>query len=269
MSIRPPVWRTTYNQRLISVRFLLLSDIHANLDALEACLAAVPPCDVVANLGDIVGYGANPNEVIDKSRSMGKLFVRGNHDKACAGIADVRGFNQVAAAAVVWTHHTLTPDNLAWLKALPQGPLLLTPLDDVQIVHGSPRDEDEYLLVSDHAAVSAFNTDVSLTFFGHTHMQGGFFIANDKEQTFRPAYSSTDGDVRFEMQLEKDGKYLINPGSVGQPRDGDWRASFAVYDSDQHSVTFYRVRYDITRAQERIRAAGLPERLADRLTQGR
>lgn len=251
------------------MRFLILSDIHSNLDALEACLAAAPAYDAVANLGDIVGYGANPNEVVERSRSMGKLFVRGNHDKACAGLADVRAFNHIAAAAVVWTHHTLAAENLAWLKALPQGPALLTPLTEVQMVHGSPRDEDEYLLVSDHAAVSAFNTDVPLTFFGHTHMQGGFFITDQKEQTFRPDYPTGNGNTQFELKLQDDGKYLINPGSVGQPRDGDPRAAFAVYDSDSNSVTFFRIGYDIAKAQQRIRDAGLPDRLADRLTQGR
>lgn len=252
-----------------TVRFLLLSDIHSNLDALEACLAAAPAHDAVANLGDIVGYGANPNEVIEKSRALGNIFVRGNHDKACAGMMDVRGFNHIAAAAVVWTHHALTPDNLAWLKALPQGPLPLAPLKDAQVVHGSPRDEDEYLLVSDHAAVSAFNTEIPYTFFGHTHMQGGFLIDHEQEKTFRPDYPSTDGDVRFELKLDGAGKYMINPGSIGQPRDGDWRAAFAVFDSEARSVTFHRVCYDIERAQQRIREAGLPERLADRLPQGR
>jgi diadenosine tetraphosphatase ApaH/serine/threonine PP2A family protein phosphatase len=251
------------------VRFLILSDIHANLDALEACLAAAPAYDAVANLGDIVGYGANPNEVIDRSCALGNIFVRGNHDKACAGLADVRAFNHIAAAAVVWTHHVLTPDNLAWLKALPQGPLALTPLTDAQIVHGSPRDEYEYLLASDHAAVSAFNTEIPVTFFGHTHMQGGFFIADETEQTFRPAYPEGDGDLKFEMKLDKQGKYLINPGSIGQPRDGDWRAAFALFDSDAGTVTFHRIRYDIEKAQQRIRDAGLPERLADRLPLGR
>src|SRR4051812_16472575 len=170
------------------VRFLLLSDIHANLDALEACLAAAPAYDAIANLGDIVGYGACPNQVIERSRSLGSLFVRGNHDKACAGLMDVRGFNYIAAAAVVWTHHELAPDNLAWLKAMPQGPLPLTPLTNAQVAHGSPRDEDEYLLASDHAAVSAFHVDVPITFFGHTHMQGGFLVGESGETTFRPEF---------------------------------------------------------------------------------
>jgi diadenosine tetraphosphatase ApaH/serine/threonine PP2A family protein phosphatase len=251
------------------VRFLLLSDIHANLDALEACLAAAPAYDAVANLGDIVGYGACPNEVIERSRELGTLFVRGNHDKACAGIMDVRGFNYVAAAAVVWTNHALKPENLQWLKEMPQGPLPLAPLKDAQVAHGSPRDEDEYLLASDNAAVSAVVTQVPITFFGHTHMQGGFRISDGQEATFRPEHDE-DGDVvNFEYPLARTGKYLINPGSVGQPRDGDWRAAFALYDSDARSVNFFRVKYDVEKAAQRIREAGLPDRLADRLSVGR
>jgi diadenosine tetraphosphatase ApaH/serine/threonine PP2A family protein phosphatase len=251
------------------VRFLLLSDIHSNLDALEACVAAAPAHDVVANLGDIVGYGACPNEVIERSRSLGNLFVRGNHDKACAGLMDVHGFNYIAAAAVVWTHHALTPANLDWLKQMPQGPLPLAPLKDAQVAHGSPRDEDEYLLASDNAAVSATDTETPLTFFGHTHMQGGFRISDHEETTFRPEYAKNGAILRFEYPLDREGKYLINPGSVGQPRDGDWRAAFAVYDSDKRTVQFFRVEYDVTKAAQRIRHAGLPDRLADRLAVGR
>jgi diadenosine tetraphosphatase ApaH/serine/threonine PP2A family protein phosphatase len=251
------------------VRFLILSDIHSNIDALEAVMAAAPAYDAVANLGDVVGYGACPNEVIERSRELGHLVVRGNHDKACAGIADVRSFNYIAAAAVVWTHHALTPANLEWLKALPQGPLPLEPLTDAQVAHGSPRDEDEYLLVSDHAADTAPSLQVPITFFGHTHMQGGFLVTTHQEITYRPQYKQPDQNETWELALERPGKYLINPGSVGQPRDGDWRAAFAVYDSENRKVEFLRVVYDVARAQARIREAMLPERLAERLEHGR
>jgi len=251
------------------VRFLILSDIHSNLDALEAVLAAAPAYDAVANLGDIVGYGACPNEVIERSRELGKIFVRGNHDKVCAGIADVRGFNYIAAAAVVWTNNALTPENLEWLKALPQGPLPLEPLTDVLVAHGSPRDEDEYLLASDHAADSADSMNVPLTFFGHTHMQGGFCVTDNQEITLHPSYKEENESESWELDLNRPGKYLINPGSVGQPRDGDWRAASAVFDSDARKVKFFRVVYDVAKAQKRIRDANLPERLADRLVHGR
>jgi len=251
------------------VRVLLLSDIHANLEAMEACLAEASSYDLVLNLGDIVGYGASPNEVIDRSRQLGKYFVRGNHDKACAGLMDVRGFNPIAAAAVVWTHHQLSPDNLKWLKALPVGPLGVDGLDGVQMVHGSPRDEDEYILVSEDAAVSAAHSQVPLTFFGHTHIQGGFRLEGNHETTMRPNYRSLQSKASWELKLEKGVNYMINPGSVGQPRDGDWRAGFAIFDSGNRVVTYYRVPYDIEKAQKRILEAKLPERLAARLTQGR
>jgi hypothetical protein len=128
------------------MRVLLLSDIHSNLEALEACLAAAPSHDVVVNLGDIVGYGASPNEVIELSRRLGKFFVRGNHDKAVCGLIDIKDFNPVAALASQWTRDHLTWENLEWLRSLPQGPIRLEGLPDAQFVHGSPVDEDEYVV---------------------------------------------------------------------------------------------------------------------------
>ena len=125
------------------MRILLLSDIHANIEALDACLAAAPAHDVVVNLGDIVGYGASPNEVAERSRHMGKIFVRGNHDKAATGLMDLDDFNPMAAAAAIWTRDELTSANLEWLRALPHGPVPLPEYPDVQLVHGSPNDEDE------------------------------------------------------------------------------------------------------------------------------
>ena len=128
------------------MRALLLSDIHANLEALEACLAAAPSFDLVVNLGDIVGYGASPNEVAARSRELGKIFVRGNHDKAATGMMELDDFNPMAAAAALWTRNTLTPENLEWLRGLPHGPVSLPDFPDVQLVHGSPNDEDEYVV---------------------------------------------------------------------------------------------------------------------------
>ncbi|HKE25942.1 MAG TPA: metallophosphoesterase, partial [Bryobacteraceae bacterium] len=128
------------------MRVLILSDIHSNLEALEACLTVAPAYDEVVNLGDIVGYGASPNEVIDRSRALGKYFVRGNHDKASAGLMDLKDFNPVAGLATLWTREQLTPENLAWLRDLPQGPILIDGLPDAQFVHGSPLDEDDYVV---------------------------------------------------------------------------------------------------------------------------
>jgi predicted phosphodiesterase len=251
------------------VRVLFLSDIHANLEALEACLAAAPPHDVVVNLGDTVGYGANPNEVIERARELGDTFVRGNHDRACAGLTDVRGFNYIAAAAAIWTNRQLSPDNLEWLKNLPHGPVSLPDLPNVQMVHGSPRDEDEYLLLPDDAAASAALARAPITFFGHTHMQGCFRITENQQITVHPKYTSPEKVEQWPLALENGGVYLINPGSVGQPRDGDWRAAFALLDSEAKKVTFFRVPYDLASAQKKIVEANLPERLASRLQFGR
>jgi predicted phosphodiesterase len=251
------------------VRVLFLSDIHANLEALEACLAAAPPHDVVVNLGDTVGYGANPNEVIERARELGNTFVRGNHDRACAGLTDVRGFNYIAAAAAIWTNRQLSPENLEWLKNLPHGPVSLPDLPNVQMVHGSPRDEDEYLLLPDDAAASAALARAPVTFFGHTHMQGCFRITEKQQITLHPKYSSNEEAESWSLALENGGVYLINPGSVGQPRDGDWRAAFALLDSELKEVTYFRVPYDLATAQKKIVDANLPERLASRLQFGR
>lgn len=249
------------------MRILVLSDIHANLEALEACLEAAPPFDQVFNLGDLVGYGANPNEVTERSRGLGNIFVRGNHDKACSGISGIEGFNPIAGLAVAWTQKHLTPENMDFLRALPQGPI--APLERLECVHGSLRDEDEYVLVAREAYGLLAQSTVSLTFFGHTHIQCGFCLQNDLGQTLVPNYQSRKGKQDFQIQLKENTTYMINPGSVGQPRDNDPRAAFMLYDNSENSITFYRVPYNIAAAQKKILAAGLPERLADRLLEGR
>ena len=251
------------------MRILIISDIHANLEALDACLQAAPPHDHVFNLGDIVGYGANPNEVTARSRQLGTVFVRGNHDKACSGVSSMEDFNPIAGLAVMWTRQKLTADNLQFLRDLPQGPIM--PLKNVECVHGSPRDEDEYVLMRREAYYLLGEADAPVTFFGHTHVQGGFWIddSNETEGAIEMQYPSAQGKQEFTVKLAGAGKYMINPGSVGQPRDGDPRAAFALYDTVENSVTFHRVPYDITAAQEKIFAAGLPERLAIRLEEGR
>lgn len=252
-----------------AVNVLILSDIHGNLEALETCLQSAPPCEQVFNLGDIVGYGASPNEVVEKSRSLGGLFVRGNHDKACTGLTNAEDFNHIAALAAYWTKMKLTPENLEWVKALPQGPKPANGLEGVQIVHGSPLDEDEYIIVVRDAYQPLITTEKKLTFFGHTHIQGGFAVKNDQWVTIRPDYESEDKSETCTLKLDPETKYLINPGSIGQPRDGDWRAAFAVLDTVVWSVTYYRIPYPVEAAQKRIFDAGLPDRLATRLSEGR
>jgi predicted phosphodiesterase len=251
------------------LQILLLSDIHANLEALEACLAAAPPFDLVANLGDVVGYGASPNEVIERSRSLGKIFVRGNHDKAATGLLELDDFNPMAAAAAVWTGNQLTPEHHDWLKALPQGPLPLENFPHMQLVHGSPVDEDAYIVSLGDALAPLITLAMPLTFFGHTHLQGGFFANGSSADGFRPEYRTVGQAESVSLHLKPETRYLINPGSVGQPRDGDWRAAFALFDTEAQVVHFHRTPYNLKSAQDRIFAANLPPRLATRLAAGR
>ncbi len=251
------------------MRVLLLSDIHSNLEGLQACLAAAPSCDQVVNLGDIVGYGASPNEVTDESRRLGGLLVRGNHDKACTGVMGVEAFNPVAGLAALWTKKILTPENFEFLKNLPHGPVSLDGVADIQFVHGSPLDEDEYIIVLRDAVEPLMRSSVSLTFYGHTHIQCIFSVKDNKLEMMRPMYRTKDDVDAYEVKLEKGVRYLVNPGSVGQPRDGDRRAGFAVFDTESYVFTFRRVPYNIEGAQKRILEAKLPDRLATRLADGR
>jgi diadenosine tetraphosphatase ApaH/serine/threonine PP2A family protein phosphatase len=223
----------------------------------------------VVNLGDVVGYGASPNEVIEHSRRLRKIVVRGNHDKACAGISNMEDFNPIAGLAALWTRTMLNKENLEWLRALPQGPEHIDGVEGVQLVHGSPHDEDEYLLLLPEALRSLDETEPRITFFGHTHIQGGFFAGTDEAAAIRPVYNSHGTAEKYVFKLRKNVRYLINPGSVGQPRDGDWRAAFALFDTEAFAVTYHRVNYNLEQAQHRILEADLPERLATRLAQGR
>jgi diadenosine tetraphosphatase ApaH/serine/threonine PP2A family protein phosphatase len=251
------------------LRILLLSDIHANLEALQASLAAAPPYDFVANLGDVVGYGASPNEVVDRSRELGKIFVRGNHDKAATGLLALDDFNPMAAAAAIWTRDQLTAEHHRWLHALPQGPLELEGFPEVQLVHGSPEDEDTYVVSIGDALVPLLADPMPLTFFGHTHLQGGFFANGNSADGFRPEYRTVGQAESVSLHLKPNTRYMINPGSVGQPRDGDWRAAFALFDTEAQIVHFHRTPYNLKAAQDRIFGANLPPRLATRLAAGR
>ena len=251
------------------MRILVLSDIHANLEALDACLASAPSFDMVVNLGDIVGYGASPNEVTERSRELGKTFVRGNHDKAATGVMELNDFNPMAAAAALWTREELTLDNLEWLRALPHGPVSVPEFPQVQLVHGSPHDEDEYVVSLGDALAPLIALNTPLTFFGHTHLQGGFFANGSSADGFRPEYRTVGQQETVAMHLKPSTRYLINPGSVGQPRDGDWRAAFALFDTDAQVIHFHRTPYNLKSAQDRIFAANLPARLATRLASGR
>ncbi len=250
------------------MRALILSDIHSNIDALEAVPAAAPAHDVVWNLGDTVGYGAAPNAVIDCVRDLGKVHVRGNHDRGCSGLVHADEFNPIALAAVRWTQRELSSENMQWLRKAARGPLHTT--EDVLCVHGSPLHEDHYVLSQQDAISALAATEAPLIFFGHTHVQGGFAISADGDGfTLTPSYASPHGTDFFDLKLRQGTRYMLNPGSIGQPRDRDWRAAFALYDSLKRSVIFGRVPYMVQAAQIRILRAGLPEALATRLRVGR
>lgn len=257
------------------MRLLLLSDVHANLEALEACLHAAPKFDSIANLGDVVGYNASPNEVCARIREMNCPVVRGNHDRACSGLIDLSEFNLAAAISARWTQMTLAPEHIDWLRELPEGPLRRNELPNVELVHGSPRDEDEYVLNAPTAALD-FNLPghADVIFFGHTHVQGGFAydVRDGRTRPLLPKHRDISGPSQWKITLDPGERYLINPGSVGQPRDNDPRAAFALYETDilkGSAVTYYRIPYDIPKAQARILANNLPERLATRLALGR
>jgi len=255
------------------MRALILSDIHANLEALNAVLAAAGEWDVLWNLGDMVGYGGSPNEVLNRIRPLATLTVRGNHDRVCSGLSSALAFNPTARAAAKWTLGMLTAENLEWLRALPQGPLQPDqPAPDeplVTLAHGSPLNEDQYILSMRDAWAPLQQMTTAITFVGHTHIQGGFSQKEHDWHELRPRYRSRNSADTWTMPIPPGTRNLINPGSVGQPRDHDWRAAFAVYDSEAREIVYHRVPYDLRRAQSRILMARLPERLAARLREGR
>jgi predicted phosphodiesterase len=250
------------------MRALIVSDIHANIDALEAVIDAAPEHDVVWNLGDIVGYGAAPNEVVERVQGLGNTFVRGNHDRACSGQLSLDDFNPIASRAARWTRQVLTPENIGWLHQLARGPV--TPDGrQVSCMHGSYLDEDEYLLTVRDAMAPLEKAETRINFFGHTHLQGGFAVHGQDWFKLDPVYSTEDEPDSSELILMPGARYMINPGSVGQPRDNDRRAAFALFDDQRMVVEFRRVPYDFRLAQMRIMRAGLPDQLAMRLGFGR
>jgi diadenosine tetraphosphatase ApaH/serine/threonine PP2A family protein phosphatase len=252
------------------MRALILSDIHGNSHALEAVLAAAPAYDELWNLGDMVGYGARPNEVLSILHAVHtakKIHVRGNHDRVCAGLSSALGFNPVAAEAVVWTRGHLTPENMEWLREVPKGPIRASAR--AMCAHGSPLHEDQYITSMRDAWTPLQRMETEITFFGHTHIQGGFSQNGEDWEEDRPVYKGLNEVEQFVLDVPAGTRHLINPGSVGQPRDGDWHAAFAIYDDALEQVTFFRTPYDVEAAQAAIRSAKLPERLASRLAMGK
>ena len=246
------------------MRYLVLTDIHANLEALETCLADAGErrYEQTLVLGDLVGYGADPNAVIARVQGLKPAaLVRGNHDKVACGLEQAEGFNSVAKSAARWTLDVLTAANREWLAALPEGPIVVD--DVVEICHGSPFDEDAYIF-DELDAVRALKVSTRpLCLFGHTHYPITFELSSE---SFDSVASSPAEEATIQM---RDGsKYLINPGSVGQPRDGDPRAAWMLLDFEERFAEFHRVPYSIERTQAEMRERGLPQALAARLKRG-
>ncbi len=238
--------------------------MHGNWDAFAAVLRRVrrKHFDATLVLGDLVGYGAGPNQVVEAVKHLeGTVYVvRGNHDKVVCQLEDGSNFNQPALAAARWTTERLTPANLRFVKEMPLGPVEID--DDLHICHGSPLDEDTYVFSIYDAYEIFTNYDAPLVFFGHTHIPSLFV-----QQAKGIEVAVVQGES-FTLKLEEGNRYLLNPGSIGQPRDRDPRASYLTYDSDTKTVRWQRVDYAIGKAQERIVKSGLPKVLADRLALG-
>ena len=240
------------------MRYAILSDIHGNLEALGAVLAdAGPRADGVLCLGDIVGYGADPVACIERVAERAEAVVAGNHEHGVAGLLDLAWFNDRARAAAEWTRGRLDDDHRAWLAARP----LVHAVHDATLVHASPARPEEWdYLVSAQDGYEAFAAFATrLCFVGHSHRPGAWSVGSSG-----PAYEPGATDVAFEHGR----RYLVNVGSVGQPRDRDPRAAYALWDVDAHRVTIRRVPYDVDAARRKILAAGLPRFLAERLSVG-
>lgn len=245
------------------MQFLILSDIHANWHALEAVLKdAKGHYQQVVCCGDLVGYNAQPDRVTCWVKENCAAVIRGNHDKVVAGIEDLEWFNEVAQTAARWTMEHMGSAQRDYLRDLPMGPART---EDFYMCHGSMADEDEYVAGMRDAAPHLAQLDLPIAFFGHTHLQGGFFAKRARLANLRRV--GLDEKERT-IELEPDVLYLVNPGSVGQPRDGDPRAAYAIYDSGKKLVTLRRTEYPIEKTAMEIEAAGLPEVLGYRLFLG-
>jgi predicted phosphodiesterase len=250
------------------VRYLILSDIHANWEAVQAVLAHLrrTSFDQVVFLGDAVGYGASPNQVLGWLRSVepSPIIVRGNHDRVCAGLESAEYFNRFAREASMWTLDQLDDRNLEFLRSFPEGPLDL--VDGVAVCHGSANDEDGYIFSAYDARLAFDALPHSVVFFGHTHVPSLFMLGQGEAAGELEVQLLTGRHVGID--LEPGCRYLLNPGSVGQPRDRDPRAAYAIYDDEQRRLDLYRVDYRVAMARRRIMQAGLPPVLGDRLLYG-
>lgn len=253
------------------MRYVIFSDVHANIEALAAVLAhaARKRKDAWVFLGDAVGYGAAPNQVVERLRRLkGRLVaVRGNHDRVVLDPASgIEFFNDHAKLAARWTSIVLQPANRRWLNAVPAGPVWLEP--NIVACHGAPQDEDTYIF-AETDAIDAFAAvpQAWVVFFGHSHVPCVWELRQEGTQASL-AFAWLKGGDRIELFLSRHSRYLINVGAVGQPRDRDWRPAYGLFDSEHGKLTIYRVVYDANAARKRILDAGLPQILGDRLVRG-
>jgi diadenosine tetraphosphatase ApaH/serine/threonine PP2A family protein phosphatase len=243
------------------MRIAVISDVHSNLSALDAVLAQAGAVDAVWHLGDIVGYGPEPDAVVDRLAAVGAVGVRGNHDAAACGGTEIDWFNPEARSAMEWTRGVISAGTRAWLAELPERRTLA----DFTLVHGSGRDPTwEYVTSGASAQSSLAAMDTTHGINGHTHIPVAFVVAGDRVGRIGPG----PGADETAISLGGGERMLLNPGSVGQPRDGDPRASYLIMDTAAGTATWQRVTYDVAAVANAMRAIGLPARLAERLHHG-
>lgn len=240
------------------MKYAIIADIHANLEALQVVLDDIQKqkCTHIACLGDIVGYNANPKECLDLIRSLNCPCVKGNHDEYCSSDQELEGFNPHAAEAVNWTRQQLSPEDRQWLRDLKYVRMVA----NFTMVHATLDGPPRWGYVFDKLAAAASFTyqNTPVCFFGHTHVPVAFI----RDSVVR-------GGTYSKFKVEPGRKYFLNVSAVGQPRDGNPKAGYVVYDMDEGSIELRRLDYDIAKAQEKILAAGLPTRLAERLAVGK
>jgi predicted phosphodiesterase len=240
------------------MRFAVIADIHANIEALEVVLAdsKEQKCTHYCCVGDVVGYNANPKECLDIIRTMGMPVVKGNHDEYCSSEEDLEGFNPHAAEAVNWTRKQLSKEDRQWLRDLKYVRLVTS----FSMVHATLDGPQRWGYVFDKLAAAASFTyqNTPVCFFGHTHVPVAF--VRD---------SVVKGGTYSKFRVEPGKKYFVNVGAVGQPRDGNPKAGYVIYDLNEGTIELRRLDYDIPKAQKKIMEAGLPQRLADRLALGK
>ena len=244
------------------MRYLIFSDIHSNLEAFEKFLGLkkAKGVDKILFLGDLVGYGPDPDGVIGLFRQLPHLkAVRGNHDKVIADLESSALFNPAAAFSAEWSKLNISPANFQYLKKLPKGPLVIDRF--ITICHGSTFDEDYYVFSQFEATESFRFMNTSIGFFGHTHFPIIYYLRNEKLDVVPLSEN-------MRIKLDRNTRYLINPGSIGQPRDKNPAPSFIIFDSVKMEISFNRFTYEVNKTQRKIRDAGLPELLASRLEAG-